>query len=446
MHSPNLLSEPNASNVVWELLPRGDHGIRAPSVYGWNANSTVMEEGHVLPLAPTADDGLPDAASAGVYAMARTDKGFIAAASTSDATAQEGWSAAGVARYWDPRRRVGDIALLDDLPQYGYLTGLKNERGPFTPKRQPNGMYLLIFYNCKSNHRDPYFLSAGLQHEGAILWSQPELVLFDRLVRTGTSAGGYPDFINGADGGTYLTVAQKQAVPNSSTAYVSRIDDALLQALFSQHVAYGVPNSDHLALNFSANDAGTVKRLPSGFRWPALDIVSEARQGFSIVLRLSAGAATKGSTAPMSLLSSGSGVVLSLGANASGVTLALGAVNATDESAGAAVASPIKMDPACSAMLADDTSVREHMIAVVLDAGAELVTFFVDGILCDGGGQSLTGWWWTTIGMGRITGGQNVTMGNGIRVAGVGEGLLYSRTLYTSELVAYYRATTAKNL
>ena len=83
-------------------------------------------------------------------------------------------------------------------------------------------------------------------------------------------------------------------------------------------------------------------------------------------------------------------------------------------------------------------------MAVVLDAGARLVTFFVDGILCDGGGQSLTGWWWTTFGMGRITGGQNVTISSGIQAAAVSEGLIYSRTLYTSELVAYYRATTAK--
>merc|ERR1719498_534803 len=43
MHSPNLLSEQNVSKVIWELLPRGDHGIRAPSVYGWNSTTTVME-------------------------------------------------------------------------------------------------------------------------------------------------------------------------------------------------------------------------------------------------------------------------------------------------------------------------------------------------------------------------------------------------------------------
>jgi hypothetical protein len=50
MHSPNLLSAANAEDITWELYPAAsDHGLKAPAMY--NPNTTVMEEGHLLPLA-----------------------------------------------------------------------------------------------------------------------------------------------------------------------------------------------------------------------------------------------------------------------------------------------------------------------------------------------------------------------------------------------------------
>ena len=185
MKSSNLLFEKNASAVTWTLLPeKSDHGLKAPAVY--DPNTTVMEEGHLLPLQ-----------RGGCYAMARTDKGFIAAAQTNDSTAASGWTPTKLARFWDPRTAVGtppkalaDIPLATSRYEYNapstdhiliYATGLKNSRGPFTPKRQPNGQYLLIWYNNQAD-RDPYFLAAGVEAEdGSILWSQPELVLFDRV-------------------------------------------------------------------------------------------------------------------------------------------------------------------------------------------------------------------------------------------------------------------------
>jgi hypothetical protein len=43
----------------------------------------------------------------------------------------------------------------------------------------------------------PYFLSAGREAaDGQVLWSQPEVALYDH-VHVGTSTGGYPDFVNG---------------------------------------------------------------------------------------------------------------------------------------------------------------------------------------------------------------------------------------------------------
>jgi hypothetical protein len=77
--------------VVWKLLPAGDHGLRAPAI--WNPNRTVMEEGHVLPLQH----------SAGFYAMARTDRGYLAAARTASHTGDRGWTPTTLAQYFDNR-------------------------------------------------------------------------------------------------------------------------------------------------------------------------------------------------------------------------------------------------------------------------------------------------------------------------------------------------------
>jgi hypothetical protein len=137
-----------------------------------------MEEGHVLPLS-----------AGGCYAMARTDTGFLAAARTRDATAATGWSATTLARYYTP---LDALVPLEDVPLNSsaahaptiYRSALKSSRGPFTPKRHPSGVPLLLFYNTHGTQRNPYFISAAVEDpHGELLWGQPELALFDPSYR-----------------------------------------------------------------------------------------------------------------------------------------------------------------------------------------------------------------------------------------------------------------------
>ena len=92
MRSPNLLTEPDPTKLRWQLLPDNDHGLPPPAIF--DPNTTVMEEGKLLPLP----------GSKGFYAMARTDRGVLASSSTTDKTAAAGWAPTSLARYWDPRR------------------------------------------------------------------------------------------------------------------------------------------------------------------------------------------------------------------------------------------------------------------------------------------------------------------------------------------------------
>ena len=68
MASSDLLLEEgmksDLSNVSWMMLPDEDHGIRSP--LGFNSNSTVIEEGHVLPLS-----------NGNMHIIARTSLGYV---------------------------------------------------------------------------------------------------------------------------------------------------------------------------------------------------------------------------------------------------------------------------------------------------------------------------------------------------------------------------------
>lgn len=182
MSSDNLLTEKNASLIKWNLYPDGDHGLLPPGVeHGPPADlkGDILEEAHIVPLA-----------QGGFYAVGRTVQGFLAATTTASTVAAGvgGWAPTGYARYWDVKKAgaggplaPGPVAApVRGVGGIGY--GLKNPRGPITPKRMKNGMYLLLFYNnagASFGQRDPYWLACGIESKVAgILWSQPEIILY----------------------------------------------------------------------------------------------------------------------------------------------------------------------------------------------------------------------------------------------------------------------------
>ena len=143
------------------------------------------------------------------------------------------------------------------VPQQGAATpirakgspgrGLKNPRGPITPKRMANAMYLMLFYNdagagYSSGTRNPYWMTAGIEVAGhGILWAQPEVALYDRYNHGGTSGGGYPDFIQSPKThAIYITETQK------SIARIHAVSPRLLACSFSV-----VPPPPHQPVNLA---------------------------------------------------------------------------------------------------------------------------------------------------------------------------------------------------
>lgn len=571
LSSPNLLTEPETSKVTWRLLPNGDHGIAAPVI--WNPNTTVMEEGHVLPLQ----------LSHGFYAMARTQRGYLAAAKTSSPTAANGWGSTFLARYYDNScshlplapsagatrqiRPLGDVR--DPKNHYIFRAGLKSPRGPFTPKLlehqdgEETGRYLLIYYNNHGAARNPYWLSVGLETEdGEILWSQPELVVYDRDTHAGTSAGGYPDFIQEADGSVHITACQK-GLPTNSTARLLTIEPSLLAGLLRQHISSSLPSlgPEVAAVNFS--HAVAIPALSQTAN------ITTARQGWSLMLVVrehynarpgdvllhstpSSDADDPSVRYGQKITPRGGGVITNAGITLSvpepsapkrlpacpakhcngipstdmtdfycndvlqqqqqlrrqgkgaqgpkeqggrstdccttfrvdrGDKLA-GTCAPNNQTMNTTAGSPslrfsfadgvgglfeTEMDPACAAMLSGGASVTtrhtelsggrsnstndgthdlaspSHFIGIVVDAGPELVSWVVDGVLCDGGGVLSAGYSWVPKSMNGLPPTTALVAAPAGRLDTYGGavvwGQLVTMALRTSELVAAYRAT-----
>ena len=156
--------------------------------------------------------------------------GYLASSSATDGNVSDGFRNASAAQYWNPNTGVqahgdcqGTLApLSSSSTPFGQGAGVKNPRGPITIRRlqRPPGdgnwswtqpctgpvppgaesvhPYVMVFYN---NHdtsytsRDPYWLSVGWEvidseqtaeagHNPSILWSQPEVALYDRADHT----------------------------------------------------------------------------------------------------------------------------------------------------------------------------------------------------------------------------------------------------------------------
>lgn len=153
--SPNARSERNASKVIWETLPAGDVGIAPPG-----GNPAIGEEPHVVPLH-----------SGGMFMVMRTTQRYLGAASTADPTGASGWTNASFATFWS----ASPAALGRHL---------KQGRGPSTLKLLASGRYVLLYYNQGTDDytgRNPYWLAVGVEEEGVVRFSQPEVVLYDYI-------------------------------------------------------------------------------------------------------------------------------------------------------------------------------------------------------------------------------------------------------------------------
>ncbi len=419
LKSVDLLERADPTEATWETLPDGDIGLRTPAGGG-----------------PVSDEQSFSVLSDGsFYCVYRTIDGHPVECYSRDGG--HTWSAPQYKCYANGRR-------------------MKHPRAANFAWRCENGNYLYWFHNhggrfirehperrsAAYQDRNPVWLSGGVEADGPdgriIQWSQPELALYDDdpFIRM-----SYPDLIecihctgkeDEEDGRYFVTETQKDV------ARVHELEPSLLKGMWGQFDESSEVTRAGLLLDLNADE----KTLPAQVSLPDLPLfvrrspkradhgTEDMRAGFSLDLWLLFDTLT----ARQIVLDNRTGDHTGYHAE-SGQGFCL---QTTERGTLEIVLNDGRSENRweCDPELL--TAGVLHHIVVTVDGGPKIITFVVDGLLCDGGDVRQFGW-------GRFSphyrgpqGSDTLRIGPSLR--GEIETLrLYSRALRTSEAIGNFR-------
>ena len=366
--SDNILTERDPSRIEWRMLPEGEQGIRLPEF------GSIQEEHNIVPLS-----------NGDLYCIYRTTIGHPIHTHSRDGGRT--WSKPEIATYTPGGRPI------------------KQPRACPRLFRTSNGKYLLWFHNHGGTDffgRNPAWICGGVERDGYIYWSQPEILLYDREPDTRMS---YPDLIE-QNGRYWITETQK------TVARVHEIDATLLGGLWNQGLSRKVVRNGLVLSIDRPIEKGTRLGMP---RLPNL----RTGGGFTLNLTLRLESIEPGQVILESHNSRDQGLALVTGPDGTvRIELSDGQNWAVAES-----------DPGSF------VSGATHRLAVIVDGGPKIVTFVIDGRLCDGGSARQCGWSRFPAGLGEVNGDGtlHVAPSSAAQVIGL---MIYGRYLRTSEAVS----------
>ncbi len=375
MKSSNILTERDPARLKWELLPEGEEGLRAPK-------GPVSDEANLVELA----DG-------SLYATYRSIDGYNCAAYSRDGGRT--WTPPAYAVYTPGGRRV------------------KHPRAANFVHKFSNGKYLLWFHNHGGEAvlaqkwpyytgRNPGWVAGGVEKNGFIHWSQPEILLYDENPDTRIS---YPDFIE--DRGKYFITETMKTF-----ARAHPIDASLLEGMWNQFE------------NRKVAAGGVV--LTAGKPLSPLPDLSRGG-GFTIEMWLRLTELSDGQVLFDTTTASGQGISLRTTDR-----FTLGLTLNDGRSRGFWDSDPGTHEGTLRA------GVWQHVVFVV-DGGPKIISVVVDGVLNDGGAVRDYGWGRFPAELGDINGNREARVAP--RIFGEIRKLrVYPRYLRTSEVVGNFHA------
>jgi len=387
--SDNILTEPDPAKIRWQLLPGGEHGLRADEF------DPIQQEHNLVALSNND-----------LACFYRTANGHLANSYSRD----EG-------KTWSKPEPVTYLAN---------GAKLKNSIACAPVWRTADGRYLLWYHNNDDMRRgkvpdvvsrNTAWLAAGTEKDGRLYWSQPELVIYNENPRRGLS---YPDLVE-SGGEYYLSPTDKKE------ARLVRIEKPLLEGLFRQ-AQWKEPAKEGILLDIDASTpAGSPLKMP---RLPDLS----AGGGFTLDFWIRAESPDPGQVLLDSRDAKGRGLWITTANNqALEIGMNDGETTASWQS-----------DPG---LLAPGKS---NHVAFLVDGGPKMISIAVNGILCDGGKDPSRPYGYGRFlppqvaeGAGKNLG--DVTGGTELRLApsflGKVERLrIYNRCLRTSEAIGNYQA------
>lgn len=331
-HSDNILTETDVSKIHWQLLPDGDYGIRSPDM------GSVQEEFNIQPL--HIENGL--------YCVYRTTLGQPAHSYSYDKG--KSWSA-------------------PELMSYANGFPLRNPRACPRIWKCENGKYLLWYHNNGATgfeHRNPAWVSGGIEKNGEIFWSQPEIFIYgpDRSYETGRFS--YPDLVE-ADGKYWVSTTQK------TTATIHEVPAWFFEMLWSQFDAPSIVLDGII---------GSFAGLSGNKRLKLSEPIAMKNGGFAFDFWIQMDDFKK-STILGGQTQKGSSFELALTENE---TLEFKLTNGMDT---------LKLTSDSSRLQKQ----KKHHVAILVDAEAEICYMLIDGSISDGGGKEVFGFSWFNNGM-----------------------------------------------
>jgi len=388
LKSDNLLSESNPEKINWETLPKGDIGLRTPGGGG-----PISEEQSYVILS----DG-------SFYCVYRSIDGHPVFSYSRDSGDS-----------WDP-------------PQYKRFANgklVKHPRAANFVWKCSNGNYLYWFHNHGGkwyDDRNPAWLCGGIEFDTPqgkkIKWSQPEIVLYDDDPYIRMS---YPDLVED-DGKYYLTETQKHI------ARVHEIDKDLVEGLWNQIEKKSLTKTG-LVLELPENST----LMQNKIEMPALPhfVTKDANRADHGIKKMNAGFTIE---LWMKINSLKENQIILDNRNKSGKGFCL-------KTTGRQTIEIVLNDGRTENRWDCDQGILQlnkllH-IAVVVDGGPKIITFIVDGIVCDGDEYRQFGW-------GRFS--PNLRDVNGDKILNIGSGFsgeikklrIYNRYLRISEVVGNF--------
>lgn len=243
LKSSNILYEKDPEKIEWETLPDGNKGLLPPQ-------GQVTDEHNIVSLS----DG-------SLYCVYRTNQGHNVQVYSRDNG--HTWTTPEWASYSPGGKLMKQPRCFNKIYKFS------------------NGKYAIFFHNNGSRNysshplgnRNPTWLAGGIEKDGYIYWSQPEVFLYDMDYFNGIS---YPDWIED-NGEYYFTETQK------TVARIHKIPAEYLEMLWTQALNKRMTR-EGLALEL----AGESCKQGSEFTMPGIGNLYKG-DGFSLEFKLKTG-------------------------------------------------------------------------------------------------------------------------------------------------------------
>lgn len=354
IRSDNILTENDPEKIRWTTYPEGEEGIYSPELRRpghprLGKGGGIQTEFHSVGLSTPGH----------FYCVNRTEKGLIGSSYTRDGGRT--WTTPVPATYADGLRMI------------------KNPRACPTLWKDSKGRYLLWYHNHNGATdidgyvssdfpcRNPVWVSGGIEKDGKIHWSEPELILYEHYEELGPLRGirrigmSYPDFIE-QDGRYWVAHA------NKVFAGINEISASLLEGLWNQGKVKTVARQGTI-LELSAGQIAQGKAA-----MPKLPDLGDG--GFTVDLWVKADDLKAGQVLLDSRDANGRGIAVT---TADRESLRLDLSDGKNSSSW-------DCDPH---LLKYGT--LQHFVFIV-DGQSKIITVVVDGKLCDGGTRRRLGW------------------------------------------------------